>query len=84
MILDLSSIYLKSSNLTTPRGIKERDMADLIVKFRNELRTHNNICDQIINERFEMAKHQDKWMDDLFVKYQESKTRLKLLSELIG
>jgi len=52
-------------------------------KLEEQMIVHNQICDKIMEERFSSEKHEDRWNDELFEKYTESKTRIKLLMELL-
>lgn len=52
-------------------------------KFEEQIIIHNRICDKIMEERFSSDKHEDRWSDELFKKYTESKIRINLLMELL-
>lgn len=56
----------------------------VIEKLQLELRVFTEISEQILVERFETAKHEDKWNDDLFKRFKISNYRVEVLLELLS
>ena len=56
----------------------------VIEKLQFELRVFTEISEQILEERFKTAKHEDKWNDDLFKKFKISNSRVEVLLELLS
>ena len=56
----------------------------VIEKLQLELRVFTEISEQILAERFETAKHEDKWNDDLFKRFKISNSRVEVLLELLS
>lgn len=56
----------------------------VIEKLQLELKVFTEISEQILSERFETSKHQDKWNDDLFKRFKISNTRVEVLLELLS
>ena len=55
----------------------------LFEKLKSELVNHNKICDKLWEERYNAEKYEDRWYDDLFKEYTESKSRIGILIEII-
>jgi len=49
-----------------------------------EIGEHNITCDKLIDQRYTTQKYEDRWFDDLFRDYQNTKFRIQLLIELLS
>ncbi len=55
----------------------------LIEELQKEVIEYNNFCEKLFSVRYEDAKHEDRWYDELQFKYQRSKTRIEFIMDLI-
>lgn len=56
---------------------------DILNKLKKEFKILIEISDRQFEQRFSTSKYENKWSDDLFERYQTSRTRINLLLELL-
>ena len=63
---------------------QQREMDKQLKQLIEEINKYNIICDKLMDQRYTTQKYEDRWVDELFQKYQTIKTRIQLLIEIIS
>ena len=59
------------------------DKEKILKKLKAEFRTLKSISEKQFQQRFTTSKYEDKWQDEVFQQYHESRIKIDLLLELL-